>query len=314
MSGSLQRATLIAFMLGGSGCDSPNTSAAAHRSSAAATPSIASAKPRKSKLVGFSAKLGDTELVLDSALAFSRGGAALHVTLSTHPLECEKITGAGFRLEPAEFLVDFTVAPVTVPGKGEQWMVTGSRLGDVSRQGALGHVETTATDPRNTVKMSMQKVALAFPPTMLVLDGKLTAMGCGVVPLTERAKVRPQKELKVLLDDKPLTMNGASIVNDARGRTLRITSEPHACDKGVLGSDVGIEVTLARDDSTMTRLRVSGFSVARPLSTEKSQGGLSIRFDGADAGAEQSVAVTGEVGMGGHTLLIDGIAHVEICP
>jgi hypothetical protein len=193
-------------------------------------------------------------------------------------------------------------------------MITGSRLGDVSRQGVLGDVEVTAFDPRKTVKLVLPKVSLAFPPTNLLLEGKLSATGCGVVPLTERAKVRRQKRLQAELDDKALVMNGASIMSDQRGRIIRITSEPHACDKGIQGSDVGIEITLSADDSKMARMRVSGFSVPRPLLSKSGEEGLTISFEGEAEGNERDVSLSGEMGLAGHKLLLDGVARVEICP
>lgn len=306
----MTRASLIAVVSAlVCGCNPSEGSPAAARATASASASVA---PKKSQLVGFSATIDDTPLALDSAVAFSRGGAALHLTVSTHPLECDKMAGAGFRVEPGESLFDFTIAPVVVPGEGEVWMVTGSRLGDVSRQGELGRVEVSANDPRKTVVASFKALSLAFPPKTVVLDGKLSATACGILPVSERAKVRRQQDLKVELDGKSWLMHGASLV--AGGRELRLTSEPHACDKGIQGSDIGIELTLAEDATTPAKLRVSGYSVARPLMAKQGEAGLAVRVGAAEAGGESDVAISGEIDLGGHPLLVDGVAHAERCP
>lgn len=280
-------------------------------SPAPAASATVSAAPKKSKLVGFTASIDGEPLVLDSAVAFSRGGAALHLTVSTHPLECDKMAGAGFRVEPGESLFDFTIAPVVVPKEGEVWMVTGSRLGDVSRQGELGRAEVSAYDPRKTVVASFEGLSLAFPPKSVVLDGKLSATACGILPVSERAKVRRQGDLKVELDGKALVMHGASLVGE---RELRLTSEPHACDKGVAGSDVGIELTLGEGSTGFSKLRVSGYSVARPLMAKQDEAGMSVRALESTARDERDVALSGEIDLGGHRLLIDGVAHAERCP
>ncbi len=308
----LRRAALAALLLAG-GCDDEPRGAPVGASASAPSASASAAAPQH-RLPGFTATVDGEILPLAAALAFSRGGAALHVTLSTHDLECDKIAGAGFRLEPGETLFDFTLAPVNVPGEGERWMITGSRLGDVSRQGELGRAEVSAFDPRRTVKVKLDRVPLAFPPKTVLLDGELSATGCGILPVTERATVRPQRDLVVELDGKRLTMNGASLVVQKGGRELRLTSEPHACDKGLAGSDVGIELMLPDGRDRASRVRVSGFAVPRPLSVQDADAALSLRIDTpAEAGAID-VAVSGEVGLAGHTLLVDGVAHAESCP
>lgn len=285
------------------------------KSAATATTATASASaaPKKSKLVGFTAKVDDKELILDSALAFSRGGSALHITLSTHPIPCDKIAGAGFKLEPGEFVVDFTLAPVFQPGGKIVWKITGSRLGDVTRQGALGDVTVLLADPRRTVKIELDDVALVFPPTKLVLDGTLVAAGCGVIPLTERAKVRPQKAMRVELNGKRRVINGASVATIKGKRTLRLTTEPHACDKGVQGSDMGIAIALAEDGSAES-LTVTGFGIPRPLRSKPGMLPANVQFDEAGQRALMDVAISSDLELGKDRLVMDGVARVEICP
>ncbi len=291
------------------GCDSSATAPAA--STTVAPPTA----PTVSKLSGFTATIEGKPLVLDSAVAFSRGGSALHITVSTHPLECDKIAGTGFRLEPGEALFDFTVAPVMKDEKTSVWMITGSRLGDVTRQGELGEVEVTAFDPREKVKMTMKNVPLAFPPTATVMmDGSLVAEGCAIVPITSRAKVRKQDGLAVTLDGKKLLVHGASMSRTAKGRVLRLTTEPHACDKGGQGSDVAIEMTVGDAADEATEVRVSGYSIPRPWLLKGEAAKVTATFGESTDPLMQEVVVGGAVRKGKHTLAVEGTVQAELCP
>ena len=77
---------------------------------------------------------------------------------------------------------------------------------------------------------------------------------------------------------------------------------------------MGIEITLAENEDRMLKMRVSGFSIPRPLISKKGEEGLNLSFEGEAAGGERDVVVSGEIGLAGHTLVLDGVARVEICP
>ena len=184
------------------------------------TQSSAAAPARKSKVIGFTAKIDGIELPLETALAFSRGGSAIQLTMSTHPLACKHLAGRGFKVEPNEVTFDLTLAPSLAADGTTPWHITGARLGSTSRQGQLAPASVGAFDPRGRVTTSFD-AALHFPPSKLEVSGTINTLGCGILPWSDKAMVRPQKSLRLAIADKRIAINGASLARTKKGE-LRI--------------------------------------------------------------------------------------------
>lgn len=264
-------------------------------------------------LPGLKATLDHKPLPLRTALAYSRGGAALHITLSTHPITCKDIGGEGTVRLAGETTVDVTLAPRLLPDGNSDWRVMRARLGAVTRQGDLGSAKVTAFDPRKPVNGELD-LAVIFPPPeahSLNLVGRIQAEGCGLRPYSLDAKVRPQKDLRIELAGKPILVHGASVTRRPDGDfTLLFTSEPHACAIGARGSDFAVTLQLSSTGEAK-RARVEGYSL--PKLVEGKVEGMAVRFDAAgDAGVRLELAGTTEIN--GYRLLLDGNAEAESCP
>jgi hypothetical protein len=277
-----------------------------------------------SALPGFKAQLDGNELPLQSVLAFSRGGAALQLTFSTVPLECEHLAGSGVMREPGEVSFDLTVAPLF--GDKNGWAVTRAKLGRATRQGKLGDATVKKYDPREEVSLQF-KASLLFPAAAssgandqkLELDGSIAAKGCGLVPLSADAKVRPQDRLVLELDGKRVGVHGASLVRRRLGNLeLRLSSEPHDCANGPLGSDLGVMIALSDQGDSAQSIALDGYAIPQYVPQVLEPGSVSVRFERtpleADGAAEVSGDIAGEVTVKNHRLRVQGTAAFEVCP
>jgi hypothetical protein len=272
----------------------------------------ATAVVRETKVVGLEVTLDRTPLPLENAFAFSRGGAALHIMFSTHPLGCEHLGGPGFELQEGELAFDVTMAPALRPDGSERWSITGSHLGTMARQGDLGTVEVTASDPHKTVVAKFKDAKLEFPPNVIGLHGAVSAQPCSILPWSDKARVRPQKDLQLELAGKRITIHGATLSPGKKGgRVLILTSEPQACGSGAQGSDFGFRYEIG-DDGQATSLRVSGYRLTRELFSREVATPVTVKIGEAQSG-ETEVLLTTDLKIGGYLLTVDGKLAAEVC-
>jgi len=274
-------------------------------------------------------------LHIASAVAFSRGGDALHVSLSTHPLTCRDLR-RGVQRVPGEVAVDLTFAPLLERNGDRRWTVTRARFGPVTRQGDLAPVEVSTFNPKEVIHTKL-KATIPFPPDELTLSGSFEISGCGLRPWSKEARVIPQSELEVTLAGKPLSINGATIATESDGeRSLRFSTEPHAC-KSKVGSDVAIIVTLPPDEDTgddgkmaARSVRLEGYAFPRVLAST-TPGSLSVapakpRADAPSANTGGSAAtkkaapddvrldLEGSLDLAGYALHVAGTVKAQRCP
>ena len=275
-------------------CDEPaprqtpsaSASAAPTTSAAVATPTLP-----------LEATYKDKRLPLVSALAFSRGGSAVQVTMSTHELTCDHLRKAVTK-HPDEVNFDLTVAPLLSADGKETWSLASARFGQVTRQGRLGPVNLSSYNPSEQIHMRFDHT-LVFPPDKLILKGALDVKGCGVLPWSKGAEVRRQTDLKVTLAGKALTINGATLSNN----TLRLSTEPHPCGT-IVGSDIALTLTLG--GGGVTAIRLEGYALPRTLFTKLESGVTVDRSDG-------DIKLAGEVQVGSYPLALEGIARAQVC-
>ncbi|HZO12598.1 MAG TPA: hypothetical protein VFB62_05055 [Polyangiaceae bacterium] len=304
--GSTKFAALLFALFLSASCGGRKETPAPARSASSQPPTPAPTLP------GLKATLDHKPLPLRTALAYSRGGAALHITLSTHPITCKDIGGEGTVRLAGETTVDVTLAPRLLPDGNSDWRVMRARLGPVTRQGDLGSAKVTAFDPRKPVSGELE-LAVIFPPPeahTLNLAGRIQAEGCGLRPYSLDAKVRPQKDLRIELAGKAILAHGASVTRRRDGDLMLLfTSEPHACAVGARGSDFAITLQLSATGEAKSA-RVEGYSL--PKLVEGKVEGMAVRFDTAgDAGVRVEVAGTTE--LNGYRLMLDGNAEAESC-
>lgn len=276
--------------------------------------SSAAGAPTAPNLDGVRVTLGGTARPIRSVLVYSRGGAALQVSMSSYPMACTDLVGRGTVLEPDELVIDVTIAPRLTPAGEEAWRVTRVRLGKTTRQGDLGSATVVAYDPRQDVRASFQ-AAVLLGADRLDIDARIDVAGCGVLPFNDRTEVRPQGRLEIELAGKRVEMHGASLVAAADGaRTVRLSSEPHACITGTLGSDYSVSLTLASDGEHAGHVRLEGYSLVSQLGADLDPGAIAVRMQplGDDAVAVEAELI-GEARVGSYRMKLSGTASLERC-
>jgi hypothetical protein len=270
---------------------------------------------------GFVARLDGNDLPLQSALAFSRGGSALHLTFSTVPIACENLTGPGIVREPGEITFDVTVAPLF--GSSDAWNVTRAKLGRATRQGKLGSADVTSSDPGAQVAMRLAST-LTFPAAAsattkdqkLELEGTITAQGCGVVALSE-AEATPQPRFALELDGKRLDVRGATLVRKRLGSVeLRLSTEPHDCANGPLGSDLAVMIALDDRGDAVQSVALEGYRLPQYMPAVLEPGSLFVRFErplGDDA-TRATAEISGGASVKTHRLSVLGPVALSVCP
>ena len=312
---SRRRLVSLALVAALYGCDSASSTPTA------STTTSASAAPAFDYLP-IDGSWKNEPLKIASAVAFSRGGSALHVSLSSHPLTCRDLK-RGVQKVPGEVAVDLTLAPLLgVDGK-ETWSVTRARFGPITRQGNLAPVTLSTFSPQETIATELD-AGISFPPDELRLKGAFDIAGCGLMPWDKDARVLKQEQLKVTLAGKTLPMNGATFEVERDGkRTLRISTEPHACGATV-GSDVALIITLPKKDFgagdavSPVSVRAEGYMLPRPIGA-KEVAALEVKpvaegdGGGAPAGDLRRLEVTGELSLSGYALTVAGTVSAQSC-
>lgn len=309
---SRRRSPLLAVVLAALGCESnpPSPTAAP----------TASAEPAFDYLP-IEGSWKKEPLKIASAVAFSRGGSALHVSLSSHPLTCQDLK-RGVQRVPGEVAVDLTFAPLLAPDGKESWTVTRARFGKVTRQGSLAPVTISTFNPQETITTELD-ASISFPPDELTLKGTFDIAGCGLMPRDDDAPVLVQNALEVTLAGKTLPMNGATFELERSGkRTLRVSTEPHTCGAAV-GADVALIITLpqsfdAGDANEPLSVRAEGYALPRPIGAKEPKA-LSVQraAEDTDAGAPPAdrsrFELAGELSLSGYPLTIAGTVSAQRC-
>jgi hypothetical protein len=296
------------------GCDGGGSAAT---SGSAATGAATSSAPGFAYLP-ISATWQKRPLKLASALAFSRGGSALNVTFSSHPIACADLR-RGVQKHPAETSFALTFSPVLQRDGTEAWSVSRARFGQVTRQGKLAPVMLSTFKPTETINAKLD-LSLLFPPHELTLNGSLEIKGCGLMPVTDQARVLRQNDLSLTLAGQPIPMNGATLVTKREHRLLRISSEPHGC-KSAAGSDVVVTVVLPLDSEVPIGVRVDGYRLPRTLGVKVKPGALNVEriTEGAAGGGAATPAdqgrwsIAGDLEVAGYALHTEGSVQAQIC-
>ena len=301
----------------------PQQAAPSASTSVTATPSASTATALPP--LALDAQYKGAKLPLVSALAFSRGGRALHLTLSTHELVCSHLRQPVAK-HPGEVSLDLTVAPLLVSrwpsseaakttGGRPSWSVTRARFGKVTREGNLGAIELRNADPSAPVSLHLDHT-LHFPPDQLVLKGDLEATGCGVLPWSGNAQLRRQPSLRASLSlgGEPLRIRGATFSEQGDGTAvLRLSSEPHPCGS-IVGSDVALTIMLAADGPDAVSVRAEGYALPRTLFSKLTPGQLTAtRTDDEPASDDISLQLAGQAELGDYPLWLEGRVTAQRC-
>ncbi len=310
-----------ALVLAAAGCDDRQTGPAATGSASASAGPSGSAAPSPS-LAPFAVAVDKKPVAIRSILAHSQGGRALHLSFSTHELGCPDLRQRGTLLEPGETTFDLTLAERLAPDGKRAWAVTRARLGTISRQGILGEASVTADDPNQTITATV-KLALQNPPSRpgspapraLQLAGEISALGCGLMTPFETRDARFQKALTVDVAGERFPIHGATLTQGPAGRVLRLSTEPHTCSAGPVGTDLAIALTLSEEQEAVTRAELSGYVLPATLRSTGENMGIAARLsrpsDGSDA---VEIQLSGTATIGAYALELNGTARPRSCP
>jgi len=197
------------------------------------------------------AKLDGKPVTFKSAVALSRGGRAVELTLATYKLDCDSAARGMTPFDRDKLLVTVVVSPVLRSTGAEEWTVTKTIYQGDNNARPRGAVVAKAIDPRRTVELKLPPLSLdsATKPTKTVeLEGRVFATGCG-----ERrrpgssAKPRRQKRLTFSVAGMPLPIEGAVVERSSRGETIRLSTQPLDCEG--LGVDADAVWELRRDEN-----------------------------------------------------------------
>ncbi|MBW2454317.1 MAG: hypothetical protein JRI68_07395 [Deltaproteobacteria bacterium] len=310
-----------ALLLAVAGCDGGRAGpAAAGSASASAAPSGSlSTSPPPAR---FAVAVDEKPVAIRSILAHSQGGRALHLSFSTHELGCPDLRQRGTLLEPDETTFDLTLAERLAPDGKRAWAVTRARLGTIARQGNLGEASVSADDPNQTVTATV-KLALTNPasrpgsptPRSLQLAGEIAAVGCGLMTPFQTSDARFQKELTVDVAGARFPIHGATLIKTPAGSVLRLSSEPHTCKAGPVGTDLAIALTLNEEGEAVTRVELSGYLLPGTLRSAGDDSGIAARFSQPpDGGTAVEVQLSGTTKIRAYPMELNGTARPRPCP
>jgi hypothetical protein len=243
-----------------------------------------------------------------SALSFSRGGRALHLTLSTHEITCAQLREA-VEMLPGEVAFDLTLAPLLKSDGSESWAITRVRFGKVTRQGKLGSVKLDSQSPLESLHAELDLTA-SFPPDRLVLRGTVPTTACGVLPWSSGTQPREQPNLALELAGKPFVVRGASLAAD--GTKLSLSTEPHFCGTTV-GSDLAVELTLT-PEGDLKSVRAEGYLLPTTLSKILGAEDPPMRVRPAAGEVTTKLDLDGQLMLGSYRLGLSGSVDAERCP
>ena len=180
----------------------------------------------------------DDKRVIGTALAFTNGGSAVHVVVSTHQRFCDNIRGNKIVAQNYEVFLGATVAH-QLDGKTGAWndFIVANRFGNsihvfnASRPGGEVKILSGTAAKDDTLELAIRTTADGA-----TLDGVLSARGCGDL-LVDRAPAPPGVVLTVA--GKAHTIRSARVLGSGATRVLSLSTAPVGCgSEGELGDAV----------------------------------------------------------------------------
>jgi len=318
MTSGRARLATAALVVTLAGCDddkprvpatSSGTAAPSPTGSMAATP-----------VARFAAAVDEQPVAIRSILAHSQGGRALHLSFSSHELGCPDLRQRGTLLEPGETTFDLTLAEQLAPDGKRAWAITRARLGSISRQGNLGEASVSADDPNQTVAARVT-LALTNPAgrpgspssRSLQLAGEIEATGCGLMTPFQTSDARFQKDLTVDVAGERFPIHGATVIKTSAGVVLRLSTEPHTCSAGPVGTDLAIALTLNEAREAVTAVELSGYVLPGVRRAAAEDLGIAARST-TDPEGKPEVQLSGKAAVRGYDLELNGTARPRACP
>jgi hypothetical protein len=212
-------------------------------------------------------------LVFKSAVAYSKGGSAIFLELSTANPECGDFAGKGRMLARGEKYATLIVAPVLNPDGTQETSITYMSFASHSKQGQeIGSLSVERADPTDGIRGALDITFVAEandflkrPRSELTLKGPFEARGCGLFGAKDGPS--PQKGVSLKIADKAFDVVGARIkptTFPSPGFDLELSTAPMTCSSWDSG-DVNLKLHFAKDKA-VSSATLSGAVFQSPLS------------------------------------------------
>jgi hypothetical protein len=256
-------------------------------------------------------------------LATSEGGSAITLEFSNKPYVCRKPEG-GRELPPDGWKsFEVKVAPKLAPDGSTSWAVLGSWYDNYTRQGEVGPAKVEGDATKGvTVELPATTVE-GMEGRKLVVKGRVSAKGCGVVPSVSRnglgdkdpePKPVPQPGFTFSIAGKAKPIVSALLIK-RKGvyEELKLSTAAAGCNVSFGGADIEHKINLdKKKQPTSTFLMGAilpsqmsgGFSTSNPAPK--------LTF-GAEAKGSVPVTLSGEYTMSDYKLKVDGKLDVTVC-
>jgi hypothetical protein len=196
---------------------------------------------------------------MTSAVALSRGGGAIEITMSTRPLDCQS---AGLGMEPmdeTQTQVRVVIAPLLRASGASEWAVSRTYFRGGNDDRERGAIAGGPYDASKDVSVTLPKLELHSAgkhKETVTVEGPLVAKGCGVVPGDRAAKPRPQPDVTFSVAGRTMPVLGAVIERRKSATTvLRLATHPLDCRDYGLDADLVWELYLDGDQISRAQLR-----------------------------------------------------------
>lgn len=265
----------------------------------------------------------DEEVIpFQTFIVYSYGGQALNVELSTASPPCSDFEGMGRMLASGEKSMGMTIAPRLAKDGTSTWQVRFLALHPRSLID-VGPATVTGPDADGKVKVGFDlKIPLdandflKLPASQLSMVGTFETTSCGVYSRNANAVKRAQPDLKVSLGGESFAITGATIAKDWDTPVLRLSSQPHACDSSLLGSDFWVELKLEGDPLTVTQVNYGGERVDNNVTFTPEGNPLTVKTDASPllGTGDKTLTVDGDVEIWGWPMSIHGKVVASRCP
>jgi len=268
-----------------------------------------------------------------SALAYSRGGSAIYLRVSSEPHQCGDIAprpeaDGKYGQTKDEVWFDAMVAPRLKADGSTAWQVGYTYFRGTSSD--VPSVPATVTEQDvskdGTVKASFDAtipeplpgLPAKFKKQPVTVSGQVTAKGCGRIDY-EEVPARPQKKVAVVIAGQPTEIQSAVLREGAYGPELVLSSQPRAaCDKmRRYGVDIELIIDLKGTPPKVSRLGLRGNRILQDpwAQYQADKPGLDLTTHGTLFQKSEPIdlKLSGTADLMGYSVSVEGQVSAEQC-
>jgi hypothetical protein len=267
-------------------------------------------------------KINHKKIKLLKALAFSYGGKAIYLRLTTSQINftCKALKRGLRNQEKNEHLLSLTVAPVLSKNGSSTWWITHFQSGHRAFDGGGSVKFLKKLNNFVQFQFNVQKTISIIKTTSYFLKGRIRAKNCGIFQMYKGAKNDLQKKLHISVAGQKIEIKGATIARSFGKPQLRLSTGAHLCNTGTSGSDYVFNFSIEKNPQRISRLHVEGervkigynidFRSKKPEVSKLSFQSNSNKFFGT---GRIEIKLNGKFKMGGLLVVIKGKIRAQRC-